>query len=572
MKMRLKFLGTIGLVLLLAAGTRLSAADNPLIAAIKQGDAARVRTLLQQHADVNASDLDGTTALDWAVRRDDVETVGLLLNGGASATAANRYGISPLLVACEIGNVEVIDKLLRAGADANSANAAGETALMIAARTGKAAAVKRLVAGGADINAKESVHGQTALMWAAAEDNLEATRMLLEAGANANTRTPAGFTALHFAVRAGNIPVVKELVAHGAKVDDPIQPTAAPRAAAPMRTPTAPAAAGTGASGAARTPPAGGAVPASASQAPTASAPYGQRPAAAGNGNAGVTQLLQVFNTGSRRGGGIGGTSPLVLAITNAHFELASTLLDLGADPNADGQGWTALHQLAWTRRPPVQHGLPPAVPTGNMTSLELAEKLLQYGADPDIRMTREPADGARNILNRVGSTAFLQAAKLADIPYMKLLLEYGADPSIATAEGATALMAASGVGIWQVGENAGTNEEAFEAVKICYEHGNDVNAVDANGDTALHGAAHRGANDIVSFLVEKGARLDVVDVIGWSPLTIAHGVLYPNTFNRHLDTEALLIKLGANPGIGKARPEDLAPNDEGSIGTVGKR
>src|SRR5262249_54751424 len=104
--MRLKFPGTIGLVLLLAAsGARLSAADNPLIAAIKQGDTARVRTLLQQHADVNARDLDGTTALDWAVRRDDVETVGLLLNGGASATAANRYGISPLLVACEIGNV-----------------------------------------------------------------------------------------------------------------------------------------------------------------------------------------------------------------------------------------------------------------------------------------------------------------------------------------------------------------------------------------------------------------------------------------------------------------------------------
>jgi ankyrin repeat protein len=552
--MRLKFPGTIGLVLLLAAsGARLSAADSALITAIKQGDTTRVRALIQQHADVNAKDLDGTTALDWAVSRDDVESVGLLLNGGASATVANRYGISPLLVACEIGNIEVIDKLLRAGADANSANPAGETALMIAARTGKAAAVKRLVAAGADVNAKETVRGQTALMWAAAEDNLDATTMLLEAGANANARTPAGFTALHFAVRAGNIPVVKELAAHGAVVNDTIQPTATPRPAPAMR--TAPAA------------PQG-----AAAQGGAAAAPYGQRPAAAGNANTGVTQLLQVFNTGSRRGGGIGGTSPLVLAITNAHFELASTLLDLGADPNADGQGWTALHQLAWTRRPPVQHGLPPAVPSGNMTSLELAEKLLQYGADPDMRMTREPADGARNILNRVGSTAFLQAAKLADIPYMKLLLEYGANPSIATAEGATPLMAAAGVGIWQVGENAGTNEEAFEAVKICYEHGNDVNAVDANGDTALHGAAHRGANDIVSFLVEKGARLDVVDVIGWSPLTIAHGVLYPNTFNRHLDTEALLVKLGANPKIGKARPEDLAPNDEGSIGTIGPR
>jgi len=208
-------------------------------------------------------------------------------------------------------------------------------------------------------------------------------------------------------------------------------------------------------------------------------------------------------------------------------------------------------------------------VPTGSVSSLDLAEKLLQYGADPDIRMTREPADGARNILNRIGSTPFLQAAKLTDLPLMKLLLEYGADPSIPTNEGATPLMAAAGVGMWQVGENPGTNEEAFEAVKICYEAGNKVDIVDANGDTALHGAAHRGANEIVAFLAEKGAKLDVVNVIGWSPFTIAHGVLYPNTFNRHLDTEELLVKLGANPAIGKARPEDLAPNDEGSIGTA---
>jgi ankyrin repeat protein len=565
--MRLKWLGTIGLVLVLA-GSSLSAfaADSALIGAIKQGDAARVRALLQQRADVNAVDLDGTTALLWAVQRDQLETVGLLLKGGASATETNRYGISPLLAACEIGNVEIIDRLLRAGADANSATPAGETALMVAARTGRVAAVKRLVAAGADVNAKETMRGQTALMWAAAEDNLEATTMLLEAGATVNARTPAGFTALHFAVRGGNIAVVKALASHGANINDAIQPTAVPRPAAPMRTTTA--AAAPPAAGATAAPGAPGATAAPGGAAPAAGA-YG-RPATA---NSGVAQLLQVFNTGSRGGrGGIGGTSPLVLAITNAHFELAATLLDLGADPNADGQGWTPLHQLAWTRRPPVQHGLPPAVPTGNITSLELAEKLLQYGADPNVRMTREPSDGARNILNRIGSTPFLQAAKLADLPFMKLLLDYGADASIPTSEGATPLMAAAGVGIWQVGENAGTNDEAFEAVKLCYQAGNKVDTADVNGDTALHGAAHRGANEIVAFLVEKGAKLDVVNVIGWSPFTIAHGVLYPNTFNRHLDTEELLVKLGASPSVGKARPEDLAPNDEGSIGTAGKR
>jgi ankyrin repeat protein len=221
---------------------------------------------------------------------------------------------------------------------------------------------------------------------------------------------------------------------------------------------------------------------------------------------------------------------------------------------------------VAWTRRPPIQHGLPPAVPSGELDSLELARKLLDYGADPNARMTREPSDGARNVLNRIGSTPFLQAAKLGDLALMRLLLDYGADASITTDEGATPLMAAAGVGIWQVGESAGSNEDAFEAVKICFAAGNDVNAVDANGYTALHGAAHRGANDIVRFLVEKGAKLDVVNTLGWTPWLIADGVFYPNTYNRRPDTAALLLELGADPKAGKRRPVDLPPSEASSL------
>lgn len=562
--MRLMSLGALGITLMLAGSVSAApGSETNLIAAIKQGDVARARTLLQQRADANVKDPDGTTALHWAVQRDQVEIIDALLSGGADAKVLNRYGLSPLLVACELGNVQVIDKLLRAGANPNSATPGGETALMIAARTGKVAAVKRLMAAGADINAKEQLRGQTALMWAAAEDNVDATTALLEGGADINARSPGGFTALLFAVRAGHAGVAKALVAHGADANDPLQPAA--RSAAPMR--------------------GGGAPqgqqpqrPAGANRnvvSPVNAAPPANAGPAAATGSAAsaasIPQLLQVFNTGSRGRGGAGGTSPLVMAVTNAHYAMAGMLLDLGADPNANGQGWTALHQLAWTRRPPIQHGLPPAVPTGDVTSLELAEKLLQYGADPNIRQTREPSDGARNILNRLGSTPFLLAAKSADIPFMKLLLDYGADPSITTDEGATALMAAAGVGIWQVGENPGTNEEALEAVKICIERGNDVNAVDVNNDTALHGAAHRGANEIVTLLIQKGANPNVVNVLGWTALVIAKGVLYPNTFNRRLDTAELLLKLGADPKVGKPRPQDVSPSEEPGLAVQGR-
>jgi ankyrin repeat protein len=380
-------------------------------------------------------------------------------------------------------------------------------------------------------------------MWAAAENNVDALTALIEAGADVNARSNGGFTALLFAVRAGKTEAARRLLAAGVSATEEIRVSAAPQRPGP------PAARPAGVNTAGPAP----------QQAPAAAqGPQG------GSSDPSVAALLQVFNTGLRgRGNTLNGTSALTLAIVNAHYELAAALLDAGADPNANGQGWTPLHQIAWTRRPPIQHGLPPPVPTGNLDSLELARKLLDYGADPNIRMTREPSDGARNVLNRIGSTPFLQAAKLGDWQYMRLLVEYGADPSMATDDGTTPLMAASGVGIWQLGESAGTNEDVFEAVKICYELGNDVNAVDANGYTALHGAAHRGANDIVKFLVDKGAKLDVVNKIGWTPYLIADGVFYPNTYNRRLETAALLLKLGADPKAGTRRQVDLPPSEE---------
>jgi ankyrin repeat protein len=512
---------------------------------------------------------DGTTPLHLAVQRDDVKGVDALIAKGADVKAANRYGVTPLIVAATNGNAAIIERLLKAGADANTTVGAGETALMTAARTGKVEAVKTLLVHGANVNAKETARGQTALMWAAAEDNAAATKALIESGADLKTRSNGGFTALLFAVRAGKMEAARVLLESGASANDRIE-TAPAAAMAPQRGGGPAAGGGGGGQGRGgrgnQMPQPQGAPPtpaaAAAAGSETQRTPTGPQGASA---DPQLAALFRIFDTGLR---GTRtqptGTSALVLAIVNANFELASLLVDRGADVNADAQGWTPLHQLAFTRRPPIQHGLPPAVPKGELDSLSLAKKLLEKGANPNARMTREPNDGARNILNRIGATPFLIAAKVGDIPYMKLLLAHGADASIKTEEGATALMAAAGVGIWHVGESAGTNEEAFEAVKICYELGNDVNAVDLNGDTALHGAAHRGANEVVAFLVEKGAKMDVPNRIGWTPYLIADGVFYPNTYNRHLDTAALLLKLGANPRVGSRRPVDLPPSEEG--------
>jgi ankyrin repeat protein len=524
-----------------------------LIDAVKDGDRDAVRALLRQPLDVNAAEPDGTTPLLVAAQHDDLDTVQALIRAGANVRAANRYGATALTAACINGNAAMIEALLTAGADANGALPEGETALMTAARTGNVDAVKALAAHGANVNAKETWRGQTALMWAAAEDHGAVIRLLKDLGADLNARSSGGFTALLFAARGGRAEAVKALLASGANVNDTIQ--AARRAPAPGM--------GTGAGGAvlpggltsyypgaaaraaaAASAPAG--VPRGPAPAPNAAggAAASNDPVAASNDPAAAQAraLARILDTGFRGGNtGANGTSALVLAITNGHFDLAADLLEHGADPNAEGQGWTALHQIAWTRK--------------------LAKALLAHGADPNARQNGEPADGARNILDRLGSTPFLQAAKLGDTEYMRVLVAGGADPSLNTWEETTPMMAAAGVGIWRVGESAGTNEEALAAVKLCYELGNDVNAVNANGDTALHGAALRGSNDIAKFLVEKGAKLDVRNYTGWTPLTIAQGVMYPNTFWRSIDTAALLRQMGAKDQ-GQRRPQDLPPDE----------
>jgi ankyrin repeat protein len=247
------------------------------------------------------------------------------------------------------------------------------------------------------------------------------------------------------------------------------------------------------------------------------------------------------------------GTSALVLAVMNAHYELAGFLLDYGADPNADAQGWSALHQVVWSRRPNHGSNLPGAVPTGKLDSLDLVRRLVAYGANVNARQRKEPKDGFRNMLHRIGSTPFLLAAKSDDLPLMRLLLESGADPKLTTEDGTTALMVAAGVGIWAPGENPGTEEEALAAVQLALDAGGGaVTDVDKAGETALHGAIYRaGSIAVARFLIDRGAKLDARNQKGWTPLAVADGVEYtPNVLKRYPETAAFLRQVMGERGL----------------------
>jgi ankyrin repeat protein len=524
--------GWLVVPLLAAASIGAAAAELPLIEAVKKADTTAVRAQLKRRADVNAAEPDGSTALHWAARKNDLDTAALLIRAGASVKAANRFGVTPLALAATTGSAAMIELLLKAGADPNSTSAEGEPALMTAALTGRVDVLQTLLAHGAKVDAKESWKGQTALMWAASEGHTAAVRALIKAGADINAHEKAQFTPLLFAVRDGHIDVVRALLEAGANPGDQIRK------------------------------------------------PFASRYGPVGNETV--------------------STSALALAVLNAHYELAALLLEKGADPNVPDARGSVLHALTWMRRPGLPDNRDYGAPnvTGNLDSLDLAKLLLAKGAKPNTRIAwkemrfdrddgeaMEPPDivVGRNYLSYVGATPFYLAARNGDVALMRLLAANGADPLIGTVQNVTPLMAASGLGSWE-GESPGplsgtTEAERLEAVKLAYELGGDVNAVTDFGDipilgegvellnrypdnleefpetalgdmrwggsTALHGAVTASSqHSIIQFLLEKGAKIDARNKLGWTPLMMTEGMVCGSLQKRWPETAELMRKL----------------------------
>jgi ankyrin repeat protein len=340
-------------------------------------------------------------ALLSAVKEKDLASVRSVLMQDRDANRADADRTTALAWAVHADDREIATLLLNAGADVAATNRYGVGPLYLASQNGSAKMLQLLLEHGADPHAALP-DGETALMTAARTGNAAAVEVLVAAGADVSAaESSKGQTALMWAAAENNAEAVKALLAAGADID--------------------------------------------------ARSSTGEFDALAFAVRAGAVDATRALlesgadaNDETR-----GGTSMLVLATMNAHYELAALLLDHGANPNADKQGWTALHQVVWSRRWNRGFNLPGPSPTGALNGLDLVSKLVAAGADVNARVHIEPNDGRRNVLNRIGATPFLLAAKTCDLPLMRLLLRHGADASIPTKEGATAVMVAAGVGIW---------------------------------------------------------------------------------------------------------------------------
>lgn len=465
-----------------------------------------------------------------AVANSDRAAIRVLLKQRADVNATQPDGMTALHWAAYRDDFETVKALVEAKANVTVTNHFGVTPLSLACQNGNASIVELLLTNGADPNTTLR-GGETVLMTAARTGKSGPVAALLKRGANLNAKERRGQTALMWAAAEGNTEVVEMLIKAGAEV----------RATLPDS---------------------------------------GFTPLlfAARSGHLDVVHAILKAGvdvnevTDPRRPGGKSptkGTSALIIAIENGHYGLALALLDAGADPNDQRSGFAPLHMMTWVRKPPrgEDRGMPPPPELQGMNSLQFVRELVKRGADVNRVLAR--GSGGIGKFTTKGATPFLMASATADLPYMKLLLELGANPSIPNAEQTTPLMAACGihVGSDQATEVAGDEAEVLEAADLLLKRGADIDAVDANGETAMHAAALKNLPRVVKFLAERGARIEIwnrENKYGWTPLLLAEGYR-PGNFKPSFETTAAIQNVMRAAGVDpdkQPRPAELNNSD----------
>lgn len=462
-----------------------------------------------------------------AAERSDRATVHRLLKQHVDVNQAQPDGTTALHWVVRHDDLKLVKLLVDAKANVGAVNRYGVRPLSLACTNGNEVIVELLLKAGADPNT--ALHGnETALMTAARTGKLGPVKALLARGARVDTKEHHGQTALMWAASEGHTAVVEALLQAGADFRTPLPSGFTPLffAVREGRTDTVRVLLKAGAD---------------------------------------VNEAMQIKRLGSKPPAR--GTSPLIMAVENGHFELAVVLLEAGADVNDQRSGFTALHTLTWVRKPnrgDGDDGDPAPAGSGALTSLQLVGKLVEHGADVNIRLKRGAS--GRGVLSRAGATPFLLAAVTADVPLMRELVRHGADPCLPNAQHCTPLLAAAGVGTLAPGEEAGTEPEALEAVLLALDLGNDINAVDDNGETAMHGAAYKSLPTVVQLLAEKGAKIEVwnrKNKYGWTPLLIAEGHR-PGNFKPSLETIAALHRVMRAAGVEPPSKPTPRPDEKG--------
>ena len=524
--------------LAVAATAAAQGPDLRLLDAVAEQDHATVRALLDEGIDVNARRADGVTALLWAAYSDDVEIAERLIAAGADVDAADDHGVTPLERAAENASLRMTEVLLAAGADPNAAMTSGLTPLMTAAQTGNAQVIRALLDAGADVNAAVATTGSTALMWAIVERHGDVIRALLDAGANPSVSTVKGFTPLMYAAQNGDIETARLLIAAGVDINEP---------------------------------------------------------------SADGTHVL-----------------PFSIVFNQADF--AMFLIEEGADPNGTVFGVSALHAASgsvgqwlidWNRRHGF-YGRYGRARSYNRTRLgadqrlPLVRALLDRGADPNGRITVStmmmsyigyPKKGAfepfacgtgdmrgatplwvaafdmadsRRYYQDQDSAALSDEARNAGVAILQALIDAGADQHLTTVDGTTPLMMAAGLGrsTYRPREPRGVRSRGAElATKFFVENGGDINAVNEADYNALHGAAFRGLNEVIEYLVDQGADINARDFRGRTAYRMAEGSKQSFQFQTWPETAQLLADLGADttlgiPGTVQERLRDTSPED----------